>query len=192
MTARRSHGDHQRQAVPVDQRVRLRRQPPARAPDRMVVGFVPAAGRVLVIRPRPPCLMSASLRRPRQRRRVLVDPRDRGVDRDAPVDLPCGVGLRLQHAQDLVPGAVHAEPVLPLPRVCHGPNSAGRSPPRQQPMVAHRPAQSLPPAAAAPARSEPTSRVRGHVKVPVGGRVEVPAGGQVKVSTSCSSCPTGA
>jgi hypothetical protein len=46
---------------------------------------------------------------------MLVDTHARGVDRDLPVDLAAGIGPDLKRAQDLVPGPIGGEPVVPLP-----------------------------------------------------------------------------
>lgn len=45
---------------------------------------------------------------------MLMNARDRGVDRDDPVDLPCSVCLLLHLSEQLLPGAVRGPTIEPL------------------------------------------------------------------------------
>ena len=144
------HGDDQRQTSTVDQGVGLGRQPAAGPPDRVVGRLVDPSAPILVIRPGPLCGTSAR-RDPRSGRAVLVDPGDRGVHADPPIDLAPGIGLDLQRREDRVPGAVRGEPVVALPHGLPRPEHLGQVPPRdpgpvpldrpldQRPMLTHRP-----------------------------------------------------
>jgi hypothetical protein len=62
---------------------------------------------------------------PRERRRVLVRPIDRRVDRRCPVQHTVGIDLRQQRGVDPMPGAVHAE----APGAASRPSAAARTTP---------------------------------------------------------------
>src|SRR5699024_1585895 len=68
--------------------------------------------------------------------RVLVSTVDRGVDRDDPVDLPCGVDAGEQHGQHPVPGAVSGPSAVPGPHGLPGPEPDRKVTPRDTGAVA--------------------------------------------------------
>ncbi len=152
--------DNQRPPAAVDQRVRLGGQTAAGPPDAVIVRFVPADTRILVIRRSPPCATGPSRPTSRSgppggaRSRRADAPRHRGVHADPPVQLTVGVGLALQRGQHPIPGAVQSKPVVPLPHRLPRPELRRQIPPsnsgavpvdrtlHQQPVIPKRPSSS--------------------------------------------------
>jgi hypothetical protein len=110
----RGEQDDQRAATAADCGVDLRAQPAARPAERMIVRFVPAAARILVIRPSHCVLVEPCPILPNNTfgsGRVLMRPHDRGIDRHRPIEPASSVGLGLDHSQQLVPGPVGSETI---------------------------------------------------------------------------------